>query len=164
MGQFRICQGTDVEPGHWGGHQVSIELTCHIMFYNQLPTADTIPKFTVAPEVVQFHIGAVTDVELGHWVGHQVSGHERCVKSDFIFKRHLLTPFTSGPWLNKWAGSEMVWNPDTGVDTKCPAMKPMCQIMFYNQLPTSDTIHKWTLTPEVGRFKIGARTDVEPGH
>ena len=58
----------------------------------------------------------------------------------------------------------MVWNPDTGVDTKCPAMKPMCQIMFYNQLPTSDTIHKWTLTPEVGRFNIGALTDVEPGH
>ena len=28
----------------------------------------------------------------------------------------------------------------------------MCQIMFYNQLPTSDTFHKWTLAPEVGRF------------
>ena len=31
----------------------------------------------------------------------------------------------------------------------------MCQIMFYNQLPTSDTIHKWKLAPEVGRFHIG---------
>ena len=58
----------------------------------------------------------------------------------------------------------MVWNSDTGVDTKCPAMKPMCQIMFYNQLPTSDTIHKWILTPEVGRFNIGALTDMEPGN
>ena len=53
---------------------------------------------------------------------------------------------------------------DTGVDTKCPSMEPMCQIMFYNQLPTSDTIHKWTLAPEVGRFHVYALTDVEPGH
>ena len=58
----------------------------------------------------------------------------------------------------------MVWNADIGVDTKCPAMKPICQIMFYNQLATSDTIHKWTLAPEVGQFHIGALTDVEPGH
>ena len=36
--------------------------------------------------------------------------------------------------------------------------------MFYNQLPTSDTIHKWTLAPEVGRFQISALTDVEPVH
>ena len=43
-------------------------------------------------------------------------------------------------------------------------MEPMCQIMFYNQLPTSDTIHKWTLASEVGRFHIGAFSDVEPGH
>ena len=43
-------------------------------------------------------------------------------------------------------------------------MKLMCQIMFYNQLPTSDTIHKWTFAPGVGRFHIGALTDVEPGH
>ena len=35
--------------------------------------------------------------------------------------------------------------------------------MFYNQLPTSDTIHKWTLAPELGKFNIGALTDVEPG-
>ena len=39
----------------------------------------------------------------------------------------------------------------------------MCQTMFSNQLPTSDTIHKWTLAPEVGQFHIGALTDVEPG-
>ena len=35
--------------------------------------------------------------------------------------------------------------------------------MFYVQLQTSDTIHKWTLAPEAGRFHISALTDVEPG-
>ena len=92
----------------------------------------------------------------------------RCVKSCFVINYQLLTPFTSGPWLKKWAGSTLVpspmWNPDTGADSKCPAIKPMCQIMFCNQLPTSDTIHKWTLAPEVDWFHIGALTDVEPGH
>ena len=58
----------------------------------------------------------------------------------------------------------LMWNADTGADTKCPAMKPMCQIMFYNRLPTSDTIHRWTLAPEVGWFHIGVLTDVEPRH
>ena len=58
----------------------------------------------------------------------------------------------------------LMWNADTGADTKCPAMKPMCQIMFYNQLPTSDAIHKWTLAPEVGRFNIDSLTDVKPRH
>ena len=45
-------------------------------------------------------------------------------------------------------------------------MKGMSQIMINNQLPTSDTIHKGTLDPEVSRFHIshGAITDVEPGH
>ena len=62
--------------------------------------------------------------------------------------------------LQKWAGSKMVWNLDTGADTKCPAIEQMCQIIFYNQLPTSDTIHKWTLAPELGRFHIS----VKPGH
>ena len=54
----------------------------------------------------------------------------RCVKSCFIINYQLLTPFTSGPWLQKWAGSKLVhspmWNPSTGADTKCLAMKPMC--------------------------------------
>ena len=36
----------------------------------------------------------------------------------------------------------------------------MCKIRFYIQTPPSDTIHKWTLAPEVGRFRNG----VEPGH
>ena len=36
--------------------------------------------------------------------------------------------------------------------------------MFYIQLPPSDSIHKWTLAPEVGRFHIGALKNVEPGH
>ena len=43
-------------------------------------------------------------------------------------------------------------------------MQPMCQIMFYNQLTTSDTFHKWTQAPEVGRFHISELTDAEPGH
>ena len=43
-------------------------------------------------------------------------------------------------------------------------MKPMCQIMLYSQLQTSDTIHKWTLAPAVGWFHIGVLTNVEPGH
>ena len=92
----------------------------------------------------------------------------RCVKSCFIINCQLLTAFTSGPWLQKWVVSTSVhspiWNPDTGTDTKCPAMKQVCQIMFYNKLPTSHTIHKWTLAPEVERFHIAALTDVEPGH
>ena len=37
----------------------------------------------------------------------------------------------------------------------------MSQIMFYNQFPTSDTIHKWILLPEVGWFHIGTLTDVD---
>ena len=41
-----------------------------------------------------------------------------------------------------------MWNTDTGEDTKCPVIEPMCQ----------------TLAPEVGRLDIGAMTDVEHGH
>ena len=196
-----------------------MEPMCRIMFYNQLPTSDTIHKWTLAPEKGRCHIGALIDVEPGHWGGHQVSGHGtdvlkscfiincqlltpftsgprlqkgpvpyrcphrcrtrtlgrtpnvqpwiRCVKSGFIINSHLLTPFTSGTWLQKWAGFTSVpssmWNQDTGSVSKCQAMKPMCQIMFCNQLPTSDTIQNWTLAPEVDRFHIGALTDVEHG-
>ena len=57
-----------------------------------------------------------------------------------------------------------MWNLDTGEDTKYPAMEQMCEIMFYNKLPTSDTIHKWTLAPEMGLFHNGAQTDVESEH
>ena len=92
----------------------------------------------------------------------------RCVKSCFIINCQHLTPFTSGLWLQKWASSTWVHrplsNPETGVDTKCPAIEPMCQIMVYYQLTTSDIIHKWTLAPEVGRFHIGALNDVESKH
>ena len=52
---------------------------CQIMFYNQLPTSDTIHKGSLAPEVGRFHIGVLADVEPGHWGRHQVSGHERDV-------------------------------------------------------------------------------------
>ena len=94
----------------------AMEPICEIMFYNKLPTSDTIHKWTLAPEVGRFHTGALTDVEHGHWGG-----------------------------------------------TNYLAMKKMCQIMFYNQLASSDTIYKWTLVPEVGWFHIGALTDVKPG-
>ena len=91
-----------------------------------------------------------------------------CVKSCFIINCQLQTPFASGRSLQKWAGvtsvPSLMWNPDTGADTKCLAMQPMCQIMFYNQLTTSDTFHKWTQAPEVGRFHISELTDAEPGH
>ena len=43
-------------------------------------------------------------------------------------------------------------------------MEPIPQIMFYEQLATSDTICKWTLAPDVGQLYVGALTDVEPGH
>ena len=56
-----------------------------------------------------------------------------------------------------------MWNPDTVADTMCLAIEPMCQIMLFNQLSTSDTIHKWNLAPELGKFNISALTDVEPG-
>ena len=54
--------------------------------------------------------------------------------------------------------------PGHGANTKCQSVEPMCQIMFYNQLPTSATNHKLTLTPEVGHFHIVALTDVKPLH
>ena len=63
---------------------VAMEPMCQIMFYNQLPTSDTIHKWTLAPEVVWFYISAITDVELGHWGGHQVSGHETDVSNYVI--------------------------------------------------------------------------------
>ena len=54
-------------------------LMCQIMCYNQLPTSDTLHKWTVDPEVGRFHIGALIDVEPGHWAAHQVSSHGRDV-------------------------------------------------------------------------------------
>ena len=104
------------------------------MFYNQLPTSDTIHKWTVALEVGQFHPGSRSG-PVAHRCTHQcgtwtlgrtpsVQPWNRCVKSCFIINCELLTPFTSGLWLQKWASSTSVpsplWNPDTGADTKCP--------------------------------------------
>ena len=76
VGRLNIGAINDVEPGHCGGHQVSGHGTdaLKIMFYNQLPTSDTIHKWTMAPEVGRFHIGAFTDVEPGHLNG-LVSNH-----------------------------------------------------------------------------------------
>ena len=52
---------------------------------------------------------------------------------------------------------------DSGVDTWCPAMEPMCQIMFYNHLATFGSIVKSTKGPQVGRFQNGMGSDVEWG-
>ena len=61
-----------------------MELMCQVMFYNQLPTSDTIHKWTLAPEVGRFHIGSLTDVEPGHWGGNQVFGHETDVSNHVL--------------------------------------------------------------------------------
>ena len=83
----------------------------------------------------------------------QIMFYNQLPNSDTIHKWHLAPEVGR---LNIGALNDL--DPHTGADTKCPAMEPMCQIMFYNQLPTSDIIHKWTLAPEVRRFHIGVDT------
>ena len=128
---------------------MAMEPMCQIMPYNQLPTFDTIHKWTLAQEVGRFHIGACGTRTMGRTPS--VGPWNLCVKSCFITNCQLLTPFTSGNWVQKWVGSTSLnlpmWSPDTGADTKFPDMEPMCQIMFYNQLPTSDqfTSKPWLL-------------------
>ena len=154
VGRFYIGALTDVEPGHWDRLQVSghgTDVSNHVLL--------SITNFWHHSQVDP---GSRSGAD-PHWCPHRcgtrtlvqtpsVPPWNRCVKSCFVINCQLLTPFISGPWLLKWTGSTSVpsvmWNPDTGVDTKCPALEPMCQIIFYNQLPTSDTIHKWTLAPE----------------
>ena len=87
----------------------------------------------------------------------QIMFYNQSPTSDTIHK------WTMAPKVGqKWATSVRapMWNLGTGADTMCPATEPLCQIMFYNPLPTSDIIHKWTLAPEVGGFHIGVLTDV----
>ena len=166
----------------------AMEPMCQIMFYNQL---QLLPPFTSGPWLQKWAgstsvLSLMWNPDTGGGGTPSFQPWSQCVKSCFIINCQLLPPFTSGPWLQKWAGSTSVpspmWNPDTGADTKCPAMEPMCQnmfynqlptfatipaielmcqIMFYNQLPTSVTIHQWTLAPEVGWFHIGDLTVVE---
>ena len=52
---------------------------------------------------------------------------------------------------------------DSGTDTWCPAIEPMSQIMFYNNLATFGTIYKSAKGPQVGRFHNGMGPDVERG-
>ena len=54
-----------------------------------------------------------------------------------------------------------MWNWHSGADTWCPAMEPMSQIMFYNDLATFGTIVKSVKGPQVGRFHNGMGPDVE---
>ena len=90
----------------------------------------------------RFHNGMGPDVERGQWCGHLVSGHG--------------TNVSSQPRVHKWAGSTMgwvlMWNGDSGADTWCPAMEPMCQIMFYNHLATFGYCHQsWSRTASTFR-------------
>ena len=119
MGRFNIGALTNVEPGNWGGHQVSGHETdvSKNVFYDQLPTSVTIHKWTLAPEVFRFHIGTFTDVERGHWGRHQVSGY--------------------------------------GNDASNHVLKSIANFSHNSQVGPSS---------KVGRFNIGAHTDVEPGH
>ena len=84
-GQFHIVAFTDVEPGHWGGHQVSgheTDVSNHIL----LSTANFWHHSQVDPgsRRGQFHIGAITDVESGHKGGHQVSGRGNSVSNHVL--------------------------------------------------------------------------------
>ena len=121
---------------------------CQIQFYNQLPTSDTILKWTLVSEVGQFHMVAST-------MWNPDTGADT--------KYLAMKPMCQIMFYNQLATSDIIhkWTlaPEVGrLHNKCPAMEPMCQIMFYNQLPTSDTIHKWTMAPEVGWFHIGVDT------
>ena len=68
---------------------------------------------------------------------------------------------TSGPWLQKWAWFQNGVEPGHLGGHQVSGHGTDLSNHVYNQLPTSDTIHKWTLPPEVGRFNIDALTDVE---
>ena len=132
---------------------------CKIRFYNQLPPSDTIingpwlQKWASSKTVWNPDTGEDT----------KCLAMEPMCQISFIINCKLLTPFTSGPFLQKWAGSTSVpspmWNPDTGADSKYPDMKEMCKIMFYIQLPPSESIHKWPwLNKRAGPKRCGTGT------
>ena len=113
-----------------------------------------------------------TDVEPGHRGGHQVSGYRTDVSNQFYNQlppSDTIHKCTLAPEVGRFhigALTDMEPVPWGGYQESGhgPAMVPMFQIMIYNQLPTSNAIHKWNLVPEVGWFHIGVLTDVEPGH
>ena len=96
-----------------------------------------------------------------------VRSWNQCVISCFIIIWQPLEPLSSQPRVHKWAGSTtewvLIWNVNSGVDTWCPAIEPMCQIMFYNHLATFYTIVKSAKGPQVGRFLNGMGPDVKRG-
>ena len=77
-----------------------------------------------------------------------------------MFYNHLATFGTSVKSTkgHKWAGSTtgwaLMWNGESGADTWCLAMKPMCQIMFYNHLATFGTIDKSAKGPHVSNHVL----------
>ena len=201
VGRFHISALIDVEPGHWGGHQVSshganvsnnvlqsIANFCHQSQVDTGSRSGRVPhrcrhrcvtrtlKWTPSVQpwsqcvkscfiiICQLLKPFTSRPCLQKWAGStpmpcpmwnsetgrtlSVRPWSQCVKSCFIINCQLLPPFTSGNWLQKWPGSTSVaspmWNPDNGADTNFQDIEPMCQIMFYNQLKTPATIHKWT--------------------
>ena len=105
------------------------------------------------------------DVEQGQWCGHLGPAMEPMCQIMFYNHLQLLSPLSSQPRVHKWAGYTtgwvLMWNRDSGADTWCPAMEPMCQIMFYNHLATFGTIVKSVKCPQVGRFHDRMGPDVE---
>ena len=134
----------------------AMEPMCQIMFYNQLPTSETIHKWTLPSDVGRFQIGALTDVEPATGADNKCPAIQPMCQ--IMFYKQLPTSETIGKWTlatevgRFHIGALTDVEKNTGADTKCPAMEPMCQIMFYKQLAFSDTIHKWTLAPDVGRL------------
>ena len=118
---------------------------CQNIFYKQLPTCDTIHKWTLAPEVGLFPDNGVDTKCPSMEPMCQIISYNQLPTYDSIIHKWTLAPEGS----SSISVLSPMYNPNTGADTKCLAMEPMCQIMFNNQLPTSDTnIHKWTLSPD----------------
>ena len=145
----------------------AMEPMSQIMFYNHLATFGTIVKSTKGPQVGRLDKGMGPDVEWGQCCGHLVSGHGTNVSIMFYDHLQLLAPLSSQPRVHKWAGSTtgwiLMWKRDSFADTWCPAIEPMCQIMFYNHLATFGTIYKSAKGPQVGRFHNGMGPDVDRG-
>ena len=137
---------------------------CQIMFYNHLAPLSSQPR-------VHKWAGSTTGWVL-MWNGD--SGADTwcpAIKpmSQIMFCNHLATFGTiyksaKGPQVGRFhTGWVLMWNWDSGVDTWCPAMEPMSQIMFYNHLATFGTIVKSAKGPQVGLFHNGMGPDVERG-
>ena len=145
----------------------AMEPMCQIMFYNHLATFGTIVKSAKGPQVGRFHNGMSPDVERDSGVDTWCPAMEPMCQ--IMFYNHLATFGTivksaKLPQVGRFHnGMRPDWNGDSGAGTLCPAMEPMCQIMFYNHLATFGTIVKSAKGPQVGRFHNRMGPDVERG-